>query len=161
MHLPTPSSQVKFDANKVPFDLNLVKSNFTEIMSETFGQWLTAKREAAGLNQTELAVLSRVTKSTISLYEKDAVAQPRFKQLDKIAKALNISPDAIRRTFAERTAGLSKPQTPAEFVQRLRDMGFDIIFSAEQLDGLGPEDLQEMIDQIEANLLVKSRRRKK
>lgn len=53
-----------------------------------------------------------------------------------------------------------KPQTVAEFVQRLSAMGFDIQLSAEY-ENLGPDELQDLIDQIEANILIKSRRTKR
>lgn len=71
-------------------------------MSETFGKWLEQQRLRIGLNQTELAERSHVSKATISLYEADKVAQPRLHQLDKIAKVLSITSDAIRSEFSER-----------------------------------------------------------
>lgn len=88
--------QVKFDGNKIEFNEKSVKLNFTEFMTESFGQWLERKRRAAGLNQTELAQRSRVTKATISLYERDGIDQPRRGQIDKIAKALGVSVDEAR-----------------------------------------------------------------
>lgn len=98
MNSTTAVCQGKFDQNKVPLDINLVKSNFTVFcMPETFGQWLTRTRRAAGYNRAELATLSRVTRATISLYELDKVEQPRRSQVDKIARALNVPVDEARQ----------------------------------------------------------------
>lgn len=65
-------------------------------MSETFGQWLKQRREAAGYNRTELAARARTTKATISLYELDKVDQPRKAVVDNIAKALHVPLDEAR-----------------------------------------------------------------
>ena len=43
----------------------------------------------------------------------------------------------------------------------LSDMGYDIQFSAEDLQELTPEDLQDLIDQIEAVLSLKIKRHKR
>jgi transcriptional regulator with XRE-family HTH domain len=88
--------QVKFYLNKVPLDKNSVKSNFTCIMSETFGQWLKRRRLESGYNRTELAQRSRTTKATISLYELDKIDQPRRSVVDRIAKALAVPIDEAR-----------------------------------------------------------------
>jgi|GEM_PF-5836412 len=76
-------------------------------MSETFGAWLEQKRLSVGLNQTELAERTDVSKTTISLYESDKIAQPRFSQLDKIAKVIGVSSDEIRKAWASRNAGVT------------------------------------------------------
>lgn len=70
-------------------------------MAETFGSWLRSKRTTVGMNQSELARQARVTKTTISMYEADKIVQPRFTQLDKIAKVLSIEPQEMRRAFME------------------------------------------------------------
>lgn len=69
-------------------------------MSESFGKWLIRQRKLLGLNQTEFAKRAQITKATLSLYEKDAVDQPRLRQLEKIARALGKSPDEVRRAAA-------------------------------------------------------------
>ncbi len=71
----------------------------------TFGEWLAEKRVAAGLNQSDLAKLSRVTKTTISNYEAGKITQPRFYQLDKIAKALGMPSEEMREAYARRMSG--------------------------------------------------------
>jgi DNA-binding XRE family transcriptional regulator len=96
MNPPPIQSQVKIDLNKNIFNKIRVKSNYT-VVSETFGQWLIRQRRTLGLNQSEFAKRAGLTKATLSLYEKDSVAQPRFRQLDKIARALGKPPDEVRR----------------------------------------------------------------
>lgn len=96
MNLVAPNSQVRLDQNKSTFNYFLVKSNSTSV-SESFGQWLIRQRKLLGLNQTDFAKRAQITKAALSLYEKDAVDQPRFKQLDKIARALGKSPEEVRR----------------------------------------------------------------
>lgn len=58
---------------------------------------------------------------------------------------------APRSTYA-------KPQNPAEFVAALERMGFEMQFSGE-LAELGPNDLQDLLDDIYAKLLFKTRRK--
>lgn len=120
MNLVLPECQIKFDPNKVALDKIPVKSNFTGIMAETFGEWLAEKRLAAGLNQTELARRSRVTKATISLYEQDKIKQPRWKQLDKIALVLGIPKSEIRK--AATSLEPIKPLTAREALERIEQL---------------------------------------
>lgn len=151
-------SQVKFDANKVQLNKNLVKSKFTRYMQETFGQWLARKRKDAQLNQTELAERSRVTKSTINLYEQDKIAQPRIKQIDKIAKALNVSVDEARRAAGPQAA--SKPTNLAELIQALEDLGLPVPMLAGGWEGLIKDDdgFEEALDRIKFDLEMVIRR---
>lgn len=94
------NSQVRFNSNKILFDKKPVKLELT-IMNESFGQWLKSQRKARGYNQPELAKLAHTTKATISLLEGDKIAQPRFENLDKIAKALNVPTGEMRGRLAE------------------------------------------------------------
>ena len=90
--------QIKLDQNKITIDDFQVKFNLTNLMSEeTFGKWLLRQRKRCEFNQTELAKLARVSKNYISLLEADKIVQPRLSSIDKIAKALNLTPDAARR----------------------------------------------------------------
>lgn len=99
MRLLAPISQVKLDQNKDSFDKISVKSNYTGV-NETFGQWLIRQRKLLGLNQADFARRAGMTKGTLSLYEKDGVSQPRFRQLDKIARALGKPSEEVRRAAA-------------------------------------------------------------
>lgn len=139
-------SQIKFDANQITLDQNRVKSNFTDYMAETFGRWLEQKRDAAGLNQTELAKLSRVSKNTISLYEQDKVAQPRLKQLDKIALALGLSKQEVRRA-----AGLSH-QSDDPITQAVIDATRTLPKNENYTDDEIREFQEEMYDQARLKL---------
>lgn len=152
------SSQIKFDQNKVLFDKNPVKSNFTEYMAETFGQWLERKRNAAGLNQTELAARSRVTKATISLYEQDRVEQPRPKQLVKIAKALGVSIEEIRDAASQR----SKPQNLEQLLEILEHLGVENLHLSDhdRFRTATPDELQEVLDAVQLAVAVTLQRQK-
>lgn len=94
-------SQIKFNKNKVLFDNLFVKLDLTD-MNETFGDWLKFLREQCKYSQQELADRSGVSKATISLLEKNKIASPRFDGLERIAKALGISNEVMRRNFAEK-----------------------------------------------------------
>lgn len=93
--------QFKLNKNKVLLNDSSVKFNFTT-MNETFGEWLKNLREELKLSQQDLADRSGVTKATISLLETNKIAAPRFDGLERIAKALNISSETMRRNFAEK-----------------------------------------------------------
>lgn len=70
------------------------------VFSESFGQWLKHKREDRGFSQSKLASEAKMSRATISLYEKDAIKQPRLRQLEKIAEKLGIDGDEMRSAFA-------------------------------------------------------------
>lgn len=155
--------QVKFNKNKVKVNDFNVKLDFTKLMSETSGQWLKDLRLAQKLSQQHLADDSGVTKATISLLENNKITQPRLDNLDSIAKRLKVPKDEMRRRFAEENLenkASRKPKTVSEFIHTLSELGFDIQFDA-NLEQLTPEDLQDLLDNIKANLLVKVERRKK
>jgi hypothetical protein len=55
-----------------------------------------------------------------------------------------------------------KPHNVAEFVARLEEMGFDFYgFDQDEAAELGPDDLQDLMEDIEAKILSKTRRRKR
>lgn len=128
-------SQVKLDVNKNIFNKTSVKSNYTR-MRESFGQWLIRQRRLLGLTQTEFAERAQMKKATLSLYEKDGVNQPRFKQLDKIARALGKPRDEVRRAAS-----------PA-----ISDESHDILDIATVMfhdaDRLTPEEREELLQTV-------------
>lgn len=71
--------------------------------TETFGQWLKHRREDKGLSQAELARRAQMARATVSLYEKNAINQPRLHQLEKIAHVLGIEDEEMRSAFASLT----------------------------------------------------------
>lgn len=148
-------SQIKFDGNQVTLDQNRVKSNFTDYMAETFGRWLEMKRDAAGLNQTELARLSRVSKNTISLYEQDKIEQPRLKQLDKIALALGLPKEEVRRA-----AGLGKQSDDAmiqELIEATRKSTMNEKFTEEERAEF-KEDIESTVTRTIQRILARRKR---
>lgn len=110
-------------------------------MADNFGSWLQAKRKAVGLNQTELAERSRLSKTTISMYEANKIAQPRFTQLDKIAKALGLGPDKIRKAFMQFNVNAEEQMLEVEGLR----------FSPLHAEQYTPEELEELKQTIEVS----------
>lgn len=66
-----------------------------------FGRVLKAERESAGLTQLEVAELSELDVTYISLLERGR-RQPSLKSFIRIARALRVSPvDLLRKTLTE------------------------------------------------------------
>lgn len=135
------------------------------------GQWLQSVRDKAGVSQAKVAGRAEVNVVHLSRIENGHTRTSEATLLE-IIKAINelttepfkINPydalvkfDFIKRSDTHRPP---KPQNVAEFMDRLRDMGFEITFDADLRD-LGPDDLQDLIDDIEAKLLFKTSRREK
>ena len=62
-----------------------------ECMSTTLGDFVRQRREALGINQTELAERSDVPRETINRIEKNKTALPMADSRRKLAKALGVS----------------------------------------------------------------------
>jgi transcriptional regulator with XRE-family HTH domain len=157
-------SQIKFN----PFPVQLyeisVKSNFTENMSESFGEWLKQKRRSAGLTQEDLAKRIGATKSTISLYEKDKIAQPRLHQLDSIGRVLGIDVKTIRKEFTDRNVTSSQTSPPTNYVellQALEKLGITIMWAElGDLESYTEEDYQNLLERIKYDTDFSVTRRK-
>lgn len=126
-------------------------------ISREFGRRFQAERERAHLTQEQVARKTGLHVKTISRVEngtptkRDTVIElARAIQWDQ-DEALTVAGYAPRVTYA-------KPQNPAEFVAALERMGFEMQFSGE-LAELGPDDLQDLLDDIYAKLLFKTRRK--
>jgi len=139
------------------------------------GKTLYRAREEVGLSQEELAVLAKISKSYVGTIENmrphttsGAPPKPKRDKMIRIIDALNtrlplehqldVNDLLIKVGHAPldiRTG--SKPQNGAEFAQRLADMGFDIQTDFDW-EKLGPDALQEIIDDIEAKLIFKTSR---
>ena len=122
---------------------------------KTFGRWMQHKREAANLTQEELAASVGLHVKTISRIENGDPS--KRVTIERIAQQLGVD-----KVEALEQAGLiaprpqqKKPQNPLEFVELLRDAGFEIQFDAD-LSHLGPDDLQDLLDDINAKLLFKT-----
>jgi transcriptional regulator with XRE-family HTH domain len=144
----------------------VVNYGFTS-MSNGFGERLREKLEDAGMRAAELARRSGVTKQNIGRLLNQtphsitgALPKAEEETVIKLATALgwDVNEALLAAGYAPRNGTRAKPQNAAEFAQRLADMGFEIQTDF-NFEKLGPDDLQDVIDQIEANLLIKARRK--
>lgn len=95
----------------------------------TFGLWLRQKMDAAGLNQTELAQRSKVSKQYVNLLIGDKPtsttgkqAKPSLAIVDKLARGLGISASEARLA-----AGYA-PKEAQSFEKQVNDEEFVALF---------------------------------
>ncbi|MCC5962584.1 MAG: helix-turn-helix transcriptional regulator [Rhodobacteraceae bacterium] len=88
----------------------------------TFGDRLTAARDAQGLSQTELARKLGVKLKTIQGWENDT-SEPRANKLQMVAGLLNVS---IRWLLTGEGEGVSEPATPEEIAAGAQDILRDL-----------------------------------
>ncbi len=88
--------QIDSAALRALLDSRLAKNVYaaSEAAAATLGDRLRARREAAGLTQSQLAGRSRITQEMISNLERGK-HQPRFETLEKYAKGLGLSVPAL------------------------------------------------------------------
>src|SRR5262249_4530813 len=133
---------------------------------ERFGRYLENKfRESRYKSHTELATAAGLKRSTVSALigakpqtATNKPSQPKADTVIRIAGALNADVDEflLEAGHAPLKGTRPRPQTVAEFVRELSNMGFDIQFNAEDLEKLTPKDLQDMIDQIKILILIRT-----
>lgn len=139
--------------------------------AETIGNLILRRLKDLNISKAELAKRVGVSRAYIGdLANQTAKTQTGFYRpgpeiVQKLAHELQVPAseilNAIGYTTERNGAQPSKPQNVAEFLERLSAMGFELYrFSAEDLEELGPDDLQGLIDQIQDNILGKARRRK-
>ena len=119
-------------------------------------------REAANISQTDAAERADIDRQQWYRIE-NGLSGTKRETIERIAAAINWDTEtalALGGFGIPKRLETSKPQTVAEFIQRLDEMGFGIRFSADDLEDMGPDDLQDLIDDIEANLIVKTRRKR-
>ncbi|MCR9109323.1 helix-turn-helix transcriptional regulator [Marivita sp. XM-24bin2] len=101
----------------------------------TFGDRMTAAREAAGMTQESLAKRLGVKKATLRNWEND-IAEPRANRLSMLAGLLNVSMMWLINGEGE---GIENPDAEAppaemtEIILEIREMKSDLHFKAEQL----------------------------
>ncbi len=101
----------------------------------TFGDRMTAAREAAGMTQESLAKRLGVKKTTLRNWEND-IAEPRANRLSMLAGLLNVSMMWLINGEGE---GIENPDAEAppaemtEIILEIREMKSDLHFKAEQL----------------------------
>src|SRR5918998_5026281 len=90
------------------------------------GERIATLREEQALTQSELAERARISPSTLSQIESGRVPRPHVGTIRKIARALNVEPQDLRR--AEELA-LPKAEAP-------REAGQDVAEQAGFLEGI-------------------------
>lgn len=100
----------------------------------TFGEKLQAVRESRNLSKMELAGLSDLSERTIYAYEKGA-RTPRFKNMEKIAKGLEIPLESLLDDSIE---------DPKSYI---RDQRF-IQMAREKYGYRGKRDAEELINDV-------------
>lgn len=75
-------------------------------MSKAFGEWLKKKLDDEGLNISGLAVLMRLSPSSVWAWRKGK-AEPNAANVAKMAKALSIPTDEIYRALGALLIALS------------------------------------------------------
>lgn len=133
-----------------------------------FAEWLNdAFKNSSFKSFSALAEKTKLQRSTISALANakpqvltGKASQPKPETVISLAKALNqdVNKALLLAGHAPLNSAIEKPKTVAEFIHRLNEMGFEIQFDAD-LTILTPDDLQDLIDSIEANLLVKTKKR--
>lgn len=129
-------------------------------INRDFGAWVKTKRAEKGLSQEGAAKMADVDRQTWFRIENGLQGTRRDTVL-RIADALGANhEEALNKAgFGIPSGPPTKPQNAAEFAERLREMGFEIQTDFD-FEKLGPDDLQEIVDRIEADLLIKVKRRK-
>ncbi|MDW4499665.1 helix-turn-helix transcriptional regulator [Sulfitobacter sp. D35] len=103
----------------------------------TFGDRLTGAREAAGMNQTDLARRLGVRLETLRAWEED-VSEPRANRLSMISGLLNVSMRWLltgQGDGVEAPDGLDTPEA-MPLLHELRELRSDMLNRAEQLGRL-------------------------
>lgn len=124
-------------------------------ISLEFGRRFQIERERAHLTQEQVARKTCLHVKTISRVENGTPT--KRDTVIELAQAIGWNPnEALTVAGYAPLSTYTKPQNPAEFVAALERMGFEMQFSGE-LTELGPNDLQDLLDDIYAKLLFKTR----
>jgi transcriptional regulator with XRE-family HTH domain len=132
---------------------------------KAFGKWLQDEREKTNVTQEMVHKETGLNVKSISRIERGEGGTKKttiimiVNAINKLSPGYKINLDKAlgKAGFAPLSSTLQKPTTVAEFIERLNEMGFAIQFDAD-LTKLTPDDLQDLIDSIEANLLVKTKK---
>jgi plasmid maintenance system antidote protein VapI len=137
--------------------------------AKRFGEWLKDAFDNSHYKSfAQLAEKVGVTRAYVSnlINAKEQLltgkaSQPNSELVVKLAQALgkDVNEALLLAGHAPIDSKIRKPETPADFIQILDNMGFEIQFDAD-LSVLTADDLQDLLDMIKANLLVKVERKK-
>ena len=123
--------------------------------TESFGEWLRNQREQAGLSQDDLAVRTGLSKSTLSLYERNQ-AVPRDNKLDLLAKGLGIGVDEVRAAYASRKVLADTKLSDVDEFEVMRGVVIKIDRKISKLDAKQRQELVRII-QLVATGIVKTK----
>ena len=138
-----------------------MSENLSQLIQRRIKELNIRKAEIArrtGLSRTYITDISNGTGNTQS-----GEYRPPPETVTKLAKALEISEAEVTNAigYASRTTVQhDKPKTIKDLISRLSEMGFDIHFDGD-LTNFTSDDLEDLIDDIKAKLIVKSQRNKK
>lgn len=90
----------------------------------TLGEFVRKTREARGLTQEELATLSVLGRSYISLIELDRIQETSSTKILKLAKALRVKPEELY--VAQGLTKETKPH-PISLIDRIRELETNLI----------------------------------
>jgi transcriptional regulator with XRE-family HTH domain len=138
--------------------VSLMKTRPSEQLWKAFGEWIKDIREnQRHLSQDGVADRAGLDRQTIYRLEAGK-SGTRRETVIAIANALSVDPNlALKKAGFGNPDASDKPQNALEFVTRLREMGFEIQTDFDY-EKLGPDALQDIVDDIEAKLIYKTRR---
>ena len=138
---------------------------------ETFAKWLTDSfKESTFKSYAEIADAIKVSRTTVSSYatarpqtNSNKPSRPKREIVIRLAEVLNkdVNEALLLAGHAPTSApGFKKPTNVREFFELLDDLGLDVQFhgGSENLEQLGEEDLQELLDGVVANASAKAKR---
>ena len=129
-------------------------------MNKTFGKWLSAKREKAGLTQEGLAEAAGVSPSYISALEREEIntkdgkpRQPKVDKVEKIARALGVPVDEARAEagYAPLSGSRPKIESVKDFIDLIKAAGYDdddLDFKPGELESMSPQELRNIYNMI-------------
>ncbi len=133
-----PASPPETDAGTGAQDAAATGSGWFSNESATFGDRLTAAREALGLSQADLARRLGVKLKTLVAWEND-LTEPRANRLSMLAGILNVSLVWLLNGEGEGLAGPDAAALPEEvsvLLTELRELRGDLKETADRLGGV-------------------------
>ena len=125
-------------------------------LSVELGRRMRARRKELDITQEQVANACRITKSTVSRYEKGVIEHPHRPTVEAIANVLHVQPDWL---YAQTE---NAAQQPAQDLRRIIADAKARLMTQEGLmfDGepVSAEALQSILDALDIGMSVASRR---
>ena len=125
-------------------------------LSVELGRRMRARRKELDITQEQVANACRITKSTVSRYEKGVIEHPHRPTVEAIANVLHVQPDWL---YAQTE---NAAQQPAQDLRRIIADAKARLMTQEGLmfDGepVSAEALQSILDALDIGMTVASRR---